>query len=91
LGAGVWDIPKSAFVELVFGARIPEAVQARVVELAKKYTPRALLKKVVLHTQTYDLLIEDLAFQPEISQMKGQVLDPNGNWLRTHDDQTGKE
>jgi hypothetical protein len=82
-GPGIWNIPISAIKEVVIGARIEQALQARIVEIIKLTRPDIELKKAVLHAHTFDLVIEKLSDQPKVAPMKGCLLGPNGDWINT--------
>jgi hypothetical protein len=82
-GPGVWPIPKAAVIEVVLGARMPEHIAKQVVSLVKANAPSVALRKAVLHMHTFEILIEDLAAQPEVAPMRGYVRGPNGDWLDT--------
>jgi len=80
-GPGVWNIPKSAIKEIIFGARIHPELESIIVNELMFYRPDIIRKKAVLHTSTFELMIEDLDKQPQIAPSSGYVLGPNGNWI----------
>lgn len=80
-GPGVWSIPKSAIKEIVFGARIHPEIQNIIVNELMFHRPDIVRKKAILHTNTFELLIEDLDQQPQIAPSSGYVRGPNDNWI----------
>lgn len=80
-GAGVWSVPPDSIKEVVFGARIPKALQNYLIKVIKTNRPDISLKKAVLHSHEYKIVIEDLDGQPQVAPMTGELLGPNGNWI----------
>lgn len=80
-GSGVWQIPKESIKEVIFGARISNDLQRLLAQIVTSHRPDIALKKAVLHSHRYELIIEDLDMQPNIAPMSGSLLDPNGNWI----------
>lgn len=82
-GPGVWNIPISSIKEIVLGARIDPALEARVVNFVKSTCPNVVLKKAVIHSHTFDIVIEKLSDMPHCGSMSGVVHMPNGEWQHT--------
>lgn len=80
-GPGVWNIPKSAIKEIVFGARIHPEIEGVIVNELMFHRPDIIRKKAILHTNTFEMMIEDLDNQPQIAPSSGYVRGPNGNWI----------
>ena len=80
-GPGVWPIPRAAVTEVVLGARMPDYIAHQVVSLVRANAPSVALRKAVLHMNTFEIVLEDLADQPEVAPMKGYIQGPNGDWL----------
>ncbi len=62
---------------------MPEELQKQIVNKLKIHMPDIQRKKAVLHTHTYEIMIENLSDQPKVSPMSGFIHDPNGNWINT--------
>jgi hypothetical protein len=80
-GPGVWNIPPSAIREIVIGARVDRQLQEQIARSATAMRPDIQLRKAVLHTHTFELVIENLSDQPNVAPMSGVLLGPNGNWI----------
>ncbi|MDE5022889.1 DUF2971 domain-containing protein, partial [Francisella tularensis subsp. holarctica] len=78
-GPGVWEIPEKSLKEFIFGARTPQEIQKELVSKIKQFRSDIKLKKAVLHSNTYKIIIEDLEFQPDIAPMTGELIGQNGN------------
>lgn len=78
-GPGVWEIPEKSIKEVIFGARIPQEIQKELVRKIKQFRSDIKLKKAVLDSYTYKIIIEDLDLQPDIAPMTGSLIGPNGN------------
>ena len=82
-GSGVWCIPTESIKEVVFGARIPKGLQDKLIDDIKTHRQDISLKKAVLHSHEYKIVIEDLAEQPQVAPMTGTLLGPNDKWINT--------
>lgn len=79
-GPGVWEISPSSIKEVIIGAKVEPWLQNEIVSLIKSANSSIELKKVILHTHTYDLVIEKLSDQPRVGRMSGALLGPNKDW-----------
>ncbi len=79
-GPGVGTVPREAIREVVLGARMRPEVQARVQELSSAHVPQAVMKKVVIHSGTYELVLENQADQPNMPPTHGFVHGPDDEW-----------
>lgn len=82
-GPGVWNIPTLAIKEIVIGARVDRALQEKIVRTVKSIKLEIEIKKAVLHSHCFELLIENLSDQPNVAPMSGFIFGPNGNCINT--------
>jgi hypothetical protein len=82
-GSGIWNIPTSAIKEVIIGARVDRELQVKIVKTVQLIKPDIEIKKAVLHTHNFDMVIEKLSDQPTVAPMSGFILGPNGNWINT--------
>jgi hypothetical protein len=82
-GSGIWNIPVSAIKEVIIGARVERRMQDKIVKTIHLMNPDIEIKKAVLHTHTFELVIEKLSDQPNVAPMSGFLLGPNGSWINT--------
>lgn len=82
-GPGVWNVATCAIKEVVIGARVDPTIKDRIEKTIQSINPDIELKKVVLHTHTFELVIEKLSEQPNVAPMSGFLFGPNGNWIKT--------
>lgn len=80
-GAGIWNIPAEAVVEIIFGARmLPEKVR-EIVKVVSEFRSNASLRIAVPDMKRFGLRIEALSAQPTVGVLQGFVTDPRGGWL----------
>lgn len=79
-GPGVWNVPVSSIKEIILGARMSAELESKIVKFVLSNNPGMTLKKVVIHSHTFDLLIENYVDIPHCEAGSGTVLMPNGEW-----------
>lgn len=79
-GPGVWNIPVSSIKEIILGARMEPGLEEKVINFVRLTRPNIALKKAVIHSHTFDILIQKLPDMPLCGSMSGVVHMPNGEW-----------
>lgn len=82
-GAGVWRVPTSSLKEVILGARIESKQKDRICAAIQKYNASIEIKQAIVHSHSYEIVIENFKDQPTVGESTGFLLDPNGEWVRT--------
>lgn len=79
-GPGVWNVPVTSIKEIVLGARMDATTEEKVKSLVIDNRPDITIKKSVVHSHTFDILIEKMSDVPNCKPMSGAVHMPSGKW-----------
>lgn len=79
-GPGVWNIPVTSIKEVILGARMDSIWESRVVKFVSSNNPDVTLKKAVIHSHNFELLIQKYLDIPQCAAGVGSIRTPNGEW-----------